>query len=287
MTKLSVEKKMKKDLGYEDLCAAVLLNIASFAIGDKSLDLDDHGLEQSPAGEFDSDSETEEIPDTYSDIEESSDEDRRTVDWMDGMEFDLWMDRQYGREGERHRRRERAKEILRNKSQRCRDLRQKLKLDLSKSKQDARSIVNMMGVCKQWRNELSLGGDSYANKYLWKTLVRNLFPPSPGGGGLCMDNILEKRGYSFFSIFQLMVKISLAKDASGSHRDKKQKRAQTAVEEVDLEEVDLEEVVIFMEFQYNSRYGTKSYTGFGGMDNDRILRVKVPRFGDVVEKKAP
>lgn len=273
MTEVMVEKKMKKDPGYGDLCAAVLLNIASFAIGDTSRDLDDRCLEQSPADEFDSENDR---PETYSDIEQSSDEDRRNVDVNDGMAFDDWMDRRYEREGERHSRRERAQDKL----ERCRDWCQKLKLDLSKTKQDALSIINMMGVCKQWRKELSLGGDSYANKYLWKALVRNLFPLSPGGGGLCMDNILEKRGYSFFSIFQLMVKISLAKDASDSHRDKKQKRAQTA-----LEEVDLEEVVIFMEFQYNSRYGAKSYTGFGGMDNDRILRVNVPRFGDVVEKK--
>lgn len=54
MTEVTAEKK-KKDPGYEYLCAALLLNIASFVIGDTPDDLDDRCLEQPPADEFDSD----------------------------------------------------------------------------------------------------------------------------------------------------------------------------------------------------------------------------------------
>lgn len=151
----------------------------------------------------------------------------------------------------------------------------------------ALSVITIMGVCKDWRRELSAGGDSYANKK-WKALVRNLFPPEAGLDGICIDNILEleKRGYSFFSIFQLMVKISRANDAKAStdksRRGKKKVRAQIASA---LEGVDLKDVNIFMEFQFKSRYGTNNYAGFVGTGGDQLVRVKLPNFGDLVEKK--
>ncbi len=280
---------MTSGLGYKDLCAAILLNIASFAIGDTfcDLDLDNDCLKRPRIEEFDSDSETDSIPETWSDIDEESDEDGRTVDIDDGFAIDDWYERQGGRQGERHFRRERALENLRDKYRRCREWRQQLDLDAKKAKQDAQSVVTIMSVCKDWRKELSVGGDSYANKKLWKALVRNLFPQEAGFGGICSDNILEKRGYSFFSIFQLMVKISRANDAEGSadksRRGRKKLRAQMTSA---LAGVDLEDVIIFMEFEFKSSYGTKHYAGFGGVGVDQIVRVKVPKFGDLVEKKS-
>lgn len=261
-------------MSYKDLCAAVLLNIASFVIGDEFRDHDDdRSLKRARTEEFDSDSSVESIPEYYSDIDASSEEDARSVDVSDGYAWDCYLDRKHDRQGERHNRRERALGNLRDKEQRYRNWSQKIDMDMKKAKQDAQSIVSMMCVCKDWRKELSVGGDAYANKKLWKSLVRNLFPPEPGLGGICIDNILEKRGYSSFSIFQLMVKISLANDAIS---------AQTASA---LEGVNLEEILVFVEFEFKSRYGTKYYKGFGEIGDDQILRVKIPKFGDLVENK--
>ena len=95
-----------------------------------------------------------------------------------------------------------------------------------------------------------------------------------------MDNILEQRGYSFFTIFQIMIKISLAEHSRDSHRDKRQKKSHP-----NLMWAALEDVIAFIEFRYNSGYGIKRFTGFGGMNEDQIIRVKVPKFGDLVKKK--
>ena len=118
---------MTEDLGYKDLCPAVLFNIASFVTGDAFRDLDDErSLKRPRTEEFDSDSDTDLIPETYSDIEKSSDDDRNDVDVNDGMAFDDWMERRWDREGERHFRRERALERLRDKERRNKEWRQKM-----------------------------------------------------------------------------------------------------------------------------------------------------------------
>ena len=211
-------------IGYKDLCAAVLFNIASFALGDLSL-LDDPSIKQAAVEDFDSDND-ETIPETYSDIEESSDEDGQNVDVDDGFEFDDYWERRYDREAERHFRREhQARDNLLAKDRRFRAWRQKMNQDLSKAKRDVKSIIIMMSVCSDWRKELSLGGDSYVND-MWKNFIRRLHPPGPGLGGICIDNILENRGYSFFSIFQIMVRITLFEDRNNSRSIKRQKRAE-------------------------------------------------------------
>ena len=264
------------------LCSQQLLHIASYLTSKNGVD---------SLADFSVDDSDEEQPVSYSDIEAESEDDAHHMasdDYMerdfsadeddsdeesdddadsydDGVAFDDYMERRRERQGDRYFRQHDADQRRRERRQRADERKEKLRLACSCAKEDVRDVVAMAGVCSAWRREMRYEqpGDKSCDELLWKPLYRKMFHSSMTG--LCDGNALEEKGCTFFSMFQLMVKIeNLQGDKTSTKKDAAS----------DAFKASLEDVMVAMKFGYNGQY-----------NYEQVVDVKVPHFDNLCENK--
>lgn len=272
-TAAEATRKIEGDNMALQLNSEVLLHIASYLTSKNNSCVD-------PLANFSVDDSDEEQPVSYSDIEAESGDDADGVDVDDGMAFDDYMERRWDRQGDRYFRQQDAVRRRRERSQRADERKEQLRLARSRAKEDARAVVAMAGVCHAWRREMcdEQPGEKSCDELLWRPLYKKMFHPSMTG--LCDGNVLEKMGYSFFSMFQLMVKIENLQGDVKDPRLQATKNARTT-----LKKTNLEDIMFVFKFGYNGQYGKRCFMGIGRMNHEQVVDVKMPNFGSICEEK--
>ena len=282
------------------LCCEELLHIASFLTTEQEVS-DSFSADQAPPGPINNNNHNVNVNDPETEYFDSDKEERLSfgdldaeeedanaqgVDVEDGGAFDDFMEARRARQHDRYYRREVFAKRLREKKKRAEKLELEKRSNHQKVKEEAWSIAAISGVCSVWRHELCRKS-SDANILLWKPLFQNLFPIGVDSNVTYNDcsrrvaakaTVLENRGYSYFEMFQLMIKIrNLQKNLNGKQTEI------TSASNKDIK--DVHEPMVFMEFRYKAKYRDRHYMGIGEVDDHEVLNVYIPNFDKLCESK--
>lgn len=262
---MSYESHISQKAASLNLLSDEILHIASFLVNN-----DSDKKSNSEFNDLDSLKDERDRP-SYSDLEEES-EDEGNVDADDGMAFDNMMESRYDRHCERLARQDAFRQRCNKRFERAR----KLKSHRQRVKKEARDVIAMASVCSAWRKELTCSGDDATDTLLWKALYHKIFCPDMYH--LYDDTFLKEKGLTYFLLFQLMIKVrNFSKDNNVKVSANEGK--------IDLKKEDLDDIVVLVDAQYQGKYFTRKYVGIGKMDEKQLVKIHMPNFGDLCEKK--
>lgn len=250
---------------HHKLCVEELVCIASFLIGSIFLESSDErtrGLPIIDKAPSSSDDSMDENP-HYSDIDESSEEDGCNV-----MDWDYYLDRRYKRQSRRHDRREEAKKCHISNRQRAKSSNAQRR----ENHRNARDVVAMAATCSSWRDTLcnSKGAGPDVDSLLWKPFFRHRFPDC----NYCSIQNKKTEDISFFSLFQMMMKVSTIQTIQPSCERKQL-----------IETHKLQDLLFVIHFSYQGVNETSYYTSIGTLGTDLSVQLHLPQVAYLFERK--
>lgn len=126
--------------------------------------------------------------------------------------------------------------------------------------------------------------DGVTDTLLWKPLYHQVFCPD-----MCRlygnRFLKETVGLTYFSLFQLMIKVKRKLSSSSSQQQQEREHTNDGDEQkiAVLKESDLDDVTVLVNAQHKNNYFTRQYVGIGKMNKDQIVEIHMPDFGDLCD----